>query len=299
MGRKTKKEPKKTKKEPKKTRKNAVQKFKKLNCSPKKSLEFSCYSAKMLNKLKHSWNKRHPDKIITTNDTKEIWLQLKNNMKNICYTERCWLNQKFMEYNLDTELKTNIFAPDSPKSWEDNPNEWLSSIDIDNIMVQYENKHPSFIFIGPSPIDFNKKKRFGGCVWNELCNFNLNNLIKKGKNKIGIVFNTDPHNLGGSHWICMFIDVKKQYIFYFDSNASKTPKEIYTLVKKIKSQGDAIGINLKYIKNQTVHQKSNTECGMYCLFTLIQLLENKMEPDDFKKRIPDKNMENLRKVIFN
>jgi hypothetical protein len=253
----------------------------------------------MLTKLKHSWNKRHPDKIITTNNTKEIWLQLKNNMKNICHTERCWLNQKFMEYNIGPELKTNTFAPNSPKSWESNPNEWLSSIDIDNIMIQYEKKYPSFIFIGPSPIDYNKKKRFGGCVWNELCNFNLKNLIKKGKTKIGIVFNTDPHNLGGSHWICMFIDTKKEYIFYFDSNASKTPKEVYALVKKIKSQGDALNINFKYIKNKTVHQQSDTECGMYCLFTIIQLLENNMEPEDFKKRIPDKNMEDLRKMIFN
>ena len=57
--------------------------------------------------------------------------------------------------------------------------------------------------------------------------------------------------------------------------------------------------NFKYIKNQIVHQKSDTECGMYCLFVIIQLLENNMEPEDFKKRIPDKNMEDLKKMIFN
>jgi len=273
--------------------------FRKLNCSPKKSLKFSCYSNNSLNKLKNLWNKRFPNKKITANNSKEVWLQLKYNMKNICYTEKCWLNQTFIENKLDPKLKNEIFAPSSPSSWKHNPNEWLSSIDIDNIMVQYEQQFPSFIFIGPSPMDFDKKKRFGQCVWGELCHFNLKHLIKKGKTKIGIVLNTDPHHLGGSHWVCMYIDVKKQFIFYFDSNASKTPKEVYALVKKITAQGNALDIKFKYIKNKTEHQKSDTECGMYCLFTIIQLLKNSMTPEDFKKRIPDKNMEALRKMIFN
>ena len=65
----------------------------------------------------------------------------------------------------------------------------------------------------------------------------------KGKRKIGIIFNTDPHYLDGSHWICMFIDTRKKYIFYFDSNADKTPKQINNFVNKIISQGNSIGIN--------------------------------------------------------
>jgi len=204
-----------------------------------------------------------------------------------------------MDNNLDKDLNSNTFAPNSPESWKSNPNEWLSSIDIENVMVQYEDKYPSFLFIGPSPIDFNKKKQFGGCVDSELCYFNLKKLISEGKNKIGIIFNTDPHDLGGSHWICMFIDIKEEYIYYFDSNADRTPKQITEFIKKITEQGKSLNINFKYKKNQTVHQKSNTECGMYCLFVLIQLVKGKMSPEDFKTRIPDKNMEILRKLIFN
>ena len=30
--------------------------------------------------------------------------QLKNNLKEVCSTERCWIKQKFMENNLDSEL---------------------------------------------------------------------------------------------------------------------------------------------------------------------------------------------------
>ena len=33
-------------------------------------------------------------------------------------------------------------------------------------MKQYESKFKYFKFIGPSPIDFDKKKHFGNCVWN-------------------------------------------------------------------------------------------------------------------------------------
>ena len=39
----------------------------------------------------------------------------------------------------------------------------------------------------------------------------------KSLNKIGIIFNTDPHNKSGSHWISLFIDVKKKIICFFDS----------------------------------------------------------------------------------
>ena len=270
-----------------------------LNCSPGKSHSFTCYSSRSLNKIKNLWNKRHPDTKITSNNPREIWDTLKNKLLNVCNTEKCWLNQSFMQNNLDPELKNYTFAPIAPKIWKKNPNEWLNSMDINNVMKQYEHEYPSFTFIGPSPIDFDKKKLFGQCVWNELCNFDLKKLIKNGKNKIGIVFNTDPHYLEGSHWICMFIDVKKNYIFYFDSNADKTPDEILEFVDKVKKQADELGIKLKYYENKIEHQKTDTECGMYVLFVITQLLQNKMSPEMFKKRISDKDMEDLRKVFFN
>ena len=272
--------------------------FKKLMCSPSQKTNYSCYSNDSLENLKRSWNSRHPDSKINTNNSREIWDALKNNMQNVCNTEKCWLN-KIIPDNLNQELKNYTFAPDAPNTWRKNPNEWLSSVDINKVMKQYEHEYPSFVFIGPSPIDFDNKKLFSQCVWNELCNFNLEDLIKKGKNKIGIVFNTDPHYLEGSHWVCVFIDINKQFIYYFDSNADETPEEINKLTKRIISQGNALKINFKYSENVTEHQKLDTECGMYVLYTISQLLENKKSPQMFKKRVPDKEMEKLRTVLFN
>ena len=288
-----------------KTKKNKTKKhkynksIKKINCSPKKPHEFTCYTSSSLDKMKSLWNERHPDLKILSNNSKEIWEKLRNNLSNVCDTEKCWLKQNFINNNLDNELKNHTFAPDAPKSWNKNPNEWLNSVDINKVMQQYEHEYPCFTFIGPSPIDFETKKLFGQCVWNELCNFDLKTYIKKGKTKFGFIFNTDPHYLDGSHWICLFIDIKKNYIYYFDSNADTTPSEIDDFVNKVKQQGKKLNIDFKYSRNTTEHQKSNTECGMYVLFVITELLQNKMTPEMFKDRVPDKNMEHLRKIFFN
>ena len=137
----------------------------------KKPLGFTCYSESSLHKLKKYWNARHPDVTITTNDNREIWQQLKRNLGKTCKQERCWLNQKFMKEKLDKELLQYTFATDSPESWNKDPNTWLNSLDIDNVMRQYEREYPSFEFIGPSPIDFDKRQEYGECVWGELCHF--------------------------------------------------------------------------------------------------------------------------------
>ena len=282
--------------------KKKLAKTKKLNCGPHKKNDgnpFTCYTSESLHKLKELWNMRHPDCPILSNNPKVIWETLKDKMVDTCEDEKCWLNQKFTENNLDPQLKTYTFAPFSPKSWENNPNEWLSSIDINKIMRQYERAHPSFNFVGPSPIDFHKKIGFGQCVWNDLCNFNLEKYLKKNKNKIGIIFNTDPHTSEGSHWICLFIDIKNNFIFFFDSNNGPIPKEIVKFLKNIRKQSENIGLGLEFYKNNTKHQRTDTECGMYVLYVIIQLLKEKMKPDDFQKRIPDEKVEKFRKIYFN
>lgn len=277
-------------------------KYNKLNCSPKKfKLGFTCYTPNGLHKLKHHWNIRHPDVLITSNDLREIWSTLKYNMEHVCSTEKCWLNQKFMQNKLNPELKHYTFAPNSPIKWKKNPNEWLNSLDLSRVMKQHEASHPHFRFIGPSPIDFDTKLDHGECVWNELCNFNLENHIKNNKTKIGIIFNTDPHHLGGAHWVCLFIDIDKEYIFYFDSNNDYTPREINVLAKRIIEQGQRhpLNLNFNYLKNKIQHQKTTSECGMYVLYVIIQLLSGNMTPHDFTNRIEDARVFALRKKYFN
>ena len=273
--------------------------FKKLNCSPFKKHDFSCYDTETLYSLKNSWNQKFKTNKINSKSPKVIWEKLKNNMSSKCKDERCWLRQNFYENEI-IPSKNVIFAPQSPKSWKKNPKEWLSSIDIINVLKQYESKYKNFKFIGPSPIDYNTITSYGDCVWNKLCKFNLKNYIDKNYNKFGIVFNTDPHYLGGSHWVCLYIDIDMKYIYYFDSTGDETPGKIKEFINNVKMQGNALGINLLYKKNTYKHQIENTECGIYVLYILISLLEGKITPEEInKKRIPDSKMLALRKVLFN
>lgn len=280
-------------------------KFKKLRCSPQlkdeQESDYTCYNKRSLDKMKNLWNARHPDSKIKTNDSKQIWIQLKNRLSNVCNNERCWMEQQFMKSGIDNTIKNFTFAPFSPSKWKQNPNEWLSSVDILNVMKQYEKTYPCFEFIGPSPIDFDKRKMYGECVWDELCHFNLENQIKKKKTKIGVSFNLDPHYKPGSHWVSLFINIKKKTIFYFDSNGDKIPRQINGFVKRVIQQGNKLGMNFKFDSNHPKeHQEENTECGIYSLYFLINQLKDKFNPAILKKkRINDKTMQKFRKIYFN
>jgi hypothetical protein len=279
--------------------------FKKLRCSPKTKKEynnFTCYTNDSLYILRDKWNKKHPNKLIKTNDSKEIHTSLSSYLNNVCKTEACWLKQEKDFGKISEDIKDS-FAPVSPNEWKSNPNEWLSSVDIDKVMGQYEKAYKCFEFIGPSPIDFDKKLSYGECVWNELCNFSLANQIKRGKNKIGIIFNTDPHNKSGSHWISLFVNVKKKTIFFFDSVGTKPSSEIMKLVNRIIDQGHKLNpkINFKFDHSDGVeHQYKNTECGIYSLFFVIHMLQDKTTEEFYKNHIiKDDQIQNYRKIYFN
>jgi Ulp1 family protease len=144
---------------------------------------------------------------------------------------------------------------------------------------------------------------YGECVWEELCNFSLKNQIKNGKTKIGIIFNTDPHNKPGQHWISMFINIKKRQIFFFDSTGDKPAPEIMVLVERIKKEGENMTpkIHLHFDSNEGVeHQYGNTECGVYSLFFIVHMLEDKLTEHYLKTHIlKDEYMNKFRHVYFN
>ncbi len=261
----------------------------------------TCYNDESLHKLKDAWNMRHPDNMINTNQPSQIWKQLRHNLRNICNTERCWLNQQFIQSHLDDHLKSYVFAPTSPAKWNINPNEWLTSTDLTKVMRQYEKAYPQFAFLGPSPIDFDLPKSHGTCVWEELCNFTLHKFIKKDINKIGIIFNIDPHYKGGSHWIALFINIKRKFIFYFDSNGNPMPPQIRVFIEKIQKQGREFELEFEVIENHPFrHQEGNTECGIYCLYFIISLIKGKHSANYFKNhKIPDSKMERFRQIFFN
>jgi len=277
--------------------------FIKLNCSPEnKNKDYTCYSDTDLYKLQDVWNARHPDRTIKTKNTRKIWEHLKQYYATICNKESCWVRQMTKNTKLEKDL-LDAFAPESPKEWKKNPNEWLSSLDILQVMNQYEKKYKCFDFLGPSPIDYDSHKLYDECVWEELCHFDLKKQIKKGHTKIGVIFNLDPHYKGGSHWVSLFINIKNKTIFFFDSAGEPVPAQIEKFANTVIEQGKQLPepIDFKFDQNYPVeHQYGNTECGIYSIFFVTHMLEDKINGHYLKTHIlKDKYMENFRKIYYN
>jgi hypothetical protein len=281
-----------------------TKKFKSLNCSPyvktkKNKIKNSCLDKDLIKKLKKLYNMRHPDNKIKNSSPQIVHNKLKENLSGVCESEKCWIDNLIP--NNQKKFVDKLFMPTHPREWVKNKNAWLSSIDISKVMKRYEHTYKDFMFIGPSPIDYGTIKD-GICVYPELCNMDLKSLKNKGINKIGIVFNTDPHYLSGSHWVCVFVNIKDLTFFYFDSVGDDIAKETKNLYNMLNKQSlKYFSKSMKFIDtNGFEHQKSNTECGMYCLYVLINLLENNITIKSLQsKRISDNNVEKFRNIYFN
>jgi hypothetical protein len=296
--------------------KRKTKKIKPMVCNPgveNTSINNSCFTNDVLLQLKTSFNHSHPKNKIQNSEPNKIWNDLKNKLTT-CNKEDCWL-ETIPDIAVRNKIEKEAFAPKQPKKWKKSPKTWLTNFDIGKVLKQYEKPYPNFRIIGPTPIDFDTRpiENMGTCVWEELCNFNLQDYIDKKITKIGIVFNLDKHDESGSHWVSMFIDLEDNFIFYLDSAGDPIPTEIKTLVDKITQQSLNLSspINLKYYdSNQVIHQMGNTECGMYSLFFIITMLTNKHNNRKFKnikdklnffknKRIPDSYIYKYRKKYFN
>ena len=260
---------------------------------------FSCYTNKILLELRNKWNIRHPENKILSDVPVEIWKQYQDRLHYTCKDEQCWIQQ--MDDSKSTQLSNEMkmsFAPEKPHYL--NKSEWLSNLDIENALKSYERIYPCFEFLGPTPIDYDEKTG-DSFVCNKIAKFDLDSFIQRGKFKIGIIFNLDTHKQSGSHWVCLFINIKHSMIYYFDSVGIKMNKRIKKLVNKIIHQGKLLPqpIHFHLEVNKKMHQRKNTECGVYCLFVITALLEDTKTIQDFKEtRFSDEDVYELRGVFF-
>lgn len=299
------------------TKKNVTRSFQPLNCSPivngKTEIAGSCFTAPALYQLKEYYNKHHPSTPILSKTPSQLWHDFRTRFFS-CKREDCWLKE-IDNAELRENLEKFLFAPSQPVEWKKKPNEWLSNFDIFEVLHQYELTHANFKAFGPTPIDFDSRPKddTGKCVWEELCTFQLDNYLEKGKTKLGMVFNLDKHDEQGSHWVSLFVDLEERFLFYLDSAGNRIPKEIRALVKRIQRQGMSLSppLKLKFYENYPLeHQLGNTECGMYSLYFIITMLTGETEGRTFrtarekieffkKKRVPDKYVSKYRKIYFN
>jgi hypothetical protein len=244
-----------------------------------------------VNRLRTVYNKENSNETpIPEGSTESVWNSLQQRLASKCKTGRA-----------ECIVASLLRRPKAPEEWALNRYEWLSSDDIDAIEKNYQDVFSDYFYVGSVPIDFDLKNETRECIVSTLCSMKIEELYKKGKHRIGIVINTDPHDGPGQHWVAVFADIRPELEYprmtYFDSYAMKPEPEIKKLMKRWKEQWDKTGIHkqgMKLTYNKTRHQYKDSECGMYCLyFHYACLMEIPMY-----ERIPDDVINSFRNLLF-
>jgi hypothetical protein len=210
-------------------------------------------------------------------------------LSTVCkpYDDHCWINQPFLKTADIYKSIIQNYRPSKPKEWETNYTAWLNTYDILVVMNQYEKSIQNFSFLGVFPVDFMETYNSSNtCIIQKMCTFNLKSLIDQGKEQIGFVINLDKHDRPGSHWVCMYANIKpsckKFGVCYYDSLGYPYNRYIETFITVFKKQAteyfDSKSMqNFKIECNRKQHQYKNTECGMYAMIFIILCLENNNE----------------------
>lgn len=198
------------------------------------------------------------------------------------------------------KLAKQYLRPKQPDEWKSDPDKWLDSLNIENVMSQYEEARKDFEFMGPYPIDFAAPDPYqnGGstkkCLINEVCELRVTEALQNGTKYIGIIYNLDPHFKGGSHWVATFVDIPKHTCQYFDSYGLFPPKQIEKFMKWLTTQDPKMKLNY----NGRRFQRHDTECGMYSLYFIIRMLNGDNFRAFTRQSPPDGEMLKLRNWIF-
>jgi hypothetical protein len=262
----------------------------------------SCYDLSSLQAIAKAYNKYYPKTPIHYKNMsfKELHQTIKELNQHKCQDdESCWVEQDFATY-LNTDEPIKRFKPRRPPGKED----WLSTTDIHDVMEQFERKYPFFTFMGPVPINFSK---LSDQLVDEVKNIDLAKLIRQGKTCVGIVFNLSPWYPGqvnsGSHWVALWIDMKKKEIGYFDSfgynprlkqQVHCIPFEIKRLVDHIASKNPGYTVKC----NTKKRQFDNSECGMFAIHFLYQAIMGVPLEENYNSNKYDRAMNDLRDYFF-
>lgn len=218
--------------------------------------------------------------------------------------ERTFLQALPISAQEKTDLARRYLRPAMPKSWVSDPDMWLDSNDIANVLNQYEEAYPEFEFMGPFPIDFaapDPYSRGGGgaapaqkCLMNEICELRVQKALANGTKAIGIVYNLDPHYKSGSHWVANYIDIPRHRCYYFDSYGMAPPPQVAKFMRWLTTQDPKM--RLEYSSRRL--QSTNTECGVYVMYFIVRMLFGDKFRQLTRRKPRDKDMLDLRDWFY-
>lgn len=208
-----------------------------------------------------------------------------------CDTESCVVASKefadIVGQSQVSKIKSEIFKPSGP--WK--KNDWLSNINIDQVLDQWANIYTGYHHI---PFKMNDTLR----------NVKFDDIDKNGMHCFSVAVNTDNSSGPGVHWFCVygdFADKKKRKLEYFNSSGAKPSREVHEWLHKTKHEteknlGDDTEIVMVH-KNDL--QKGMSECGLFVLFYIYSRLNEVPHSYFFKSEsADDKTMFEFRKHVF-
>jgi hypothetical protein len=281
-----------------KTKKKEEQK-----CAPGKHFEAgSCITLEVLIAMVEAYNKVNNNKIKLSckNETlhprrykKYLLKKIGDRFKNTCDSQLCWTQQDFinkMNEVMKLELEKFTLRPEGPNGRF----EWLNTININETMQQYEISYKDFLFLGAVPMDFQEIKQ------EKVYDLDLDKCKNDGITKFGIVFNLDESHQSGSHWVASYADIENGKVYYFDSYGTHPEKRVINLLEKFSNyyEKNNPGKKCDVRYNKTRNQFKNSECGVYSINFILELLNGKTFDDIEKNPIPDDNINMLRTKIF-
>lgn len=264
----------------------------------------SCIKLGLLIKLAQAYNEdsSHKDEIKMSNKLETLnpkkykrYLvrEIHKRVGDKCSSQKCWTEQSFIN-NMDKfgreELEKFTFRPEGPEG----KFEWLNTYNINDVMKQYENKHRDFKYMGTVPMDFDDIDRLG------IRKLNYEDLAKKGKTKLGIVFNLDESWKRGSHWVSMYADLKKNKVLYFDSYGLPPEPRVRKLMRRISKAIEKMnpGSDVIADHNKVRHQFKNSECGVYSINFIVRMLRGDEFKDVCNSKTSDDQINKCRKAYF-
>jgi len=281
------------------------------SCAPTKydSVNNTCFSTNQLLEMANAYNRYitknnlsiHPNKKFPSNTS---LIKIKNNksylltellkrFKKICDNDQvCITKQTFMNEivkEMRDDITDNTFRHVGPTD----ATQWLSTIDINNIMNQYEKVYDNFKFLGAIPLN---------CEIFEFCalyKLDFDKYKKMGFTQLGVIFNHDKHGQPGSHWVALYMDIVNGLAYFCDSSGNKPIDNINNLISKFSDyykKNTDNDIDYKY--NTKTYQKDDSECGVYSCNFLIRCLSGESFNNIIKNSFNFKQINGCRNVYF-
>lgn len=153
--------------------------------------------------------------------------------------------------------------------------EWLSNLDIDDILDFVSKKHSEFYHVGTFAKDFQEVKG-GKCVNSDHCDLSI--LPTRDNLKyLSVVLNTDVSTGVGIHWYCLFVDLIRMKIYVYDPAANTQHVEnryVQRLINKIRNKYETNRSTMNVVYNLHQKQPGNSgECGLYVTYFILKMIE--------------------------